>query len=451
MSLVETYSAVFIDDGLPLEKAKKRFSDRRDALREKINAPCLIFGVQEALTRNEPWLLSYAPYYQEPLMSFYTGINQAKTALLIHPNGNDILFVPEKDPKKEFWDGIQFGCGTRKAESDVMTIVGISLCKPIDTLFETMVDLVKNEELNTLYSFWYERFKQDTTYKMKQKLQRALKGTDCSLLNVGPYIWEQRLCLDDVDQANLRVANHKASDVFTAVCKHATTATNEREIHGVLTGEVLKASWLGHSFPPIVAHGKNATILHYNANNAPLHRDQLLLLDYGVREHHMPSDVSRTIPLSGSFSPLQALLYSIVLETQRTVEKEVKEGISISTLNTLCWETMNQLLEERFLSQGGKMTRDYTVAPHNVSHLIGIMVHDGDPKRHYAKNPLKAGMVISNEPGLYGDFEWVVGGETVNETIGIRIEDNLLVTKTGSRNLTSTPKSIQDIETLMAV
>ena len=218
----------------------------------------------------------------------------------------------------------------------------------------------------------------------------------------------------------------------------------------ILKQKAYEASFLGESFAPIVAQGENACILHYNANNAALEKGNLLLLDFGCRAGSIPADISRTIPISGRFNPLQKLLYTIVLEAQALVEASCKEGVLIEDLNKKCWAHIETQLHEKITANGGVISRPYQDKPHNVSHLIGHMVHDGDPYRRYYKNPLKAGMVISNEPGLYGYFECRIDGHLYQEHCGIRIEDDLLVTARGCKNLSSDcPKSIEDIEALL--
>jgi Xaa-Pro aminopeptidase len=205
---------------------------------------------------------------------------------------------------------------------------------------------------------------------------------------------------------------------------------------------------MGFSFPPIIASGKNALTLHYHVNKAPLPRNGLLLIDMGVRYESMPSDVSRTLPINGTFNPLQAALYTIVLAAQSVVQTAVKPGISIATLNQLCWKYINTQLDQLRCRITGTLTTPYTTAPHSVSHLIGLAVHDGDPARGYNTMPLKPGMVISNEPGLYVTADLTLDGVHYKESIGIRIEDNLQVTESGCDNLTSCPKTIPDIESL---
>lgn len=451
------YSAVYITDGLSISEAKKRFQERRNQLKQTLSIPCLITGVKEHLNRQEPWLLTHSPLYQEPVMSFFTGVNQTQTALLLNPFGEDILFVPKKDPKKEFWEGIQFGCGTPEAEEDITHLLGFSTCEDIDTLFSFMSTYISIHKLSTLGLFWYEphldtqKNINDTTFRFKEKLSHFFEkhSMSISLFNIAAHIWPMRLCLDSIDQNNIKVANEKTTSVFKTVCKAMSNLKEETEVAGCLTGELLKQSWLGYSFPPIIASGKNAAILHYHANNAPLMENSLLLLDFGLRHWHMPSDVSRTIPVSGTFTPMQQCLYQIVLDAQQAVEHHVKEGVTIQELNDICWTTLEKLLDERFHSIGGRSHRAYDYQPHNVSHLIGLMVHDGDPYRNYRSLPLKSGMVISNEPGLYGTFEATFNGIHYKETLGIRIEDNLLITSTGCLNLTCCPKTCDEIEALL--
>ena len=180
-------------------------------------------------------------------------------------------------------------------------------------------------------------------------------------------------------------------------------------------------------------------------------KKSLLLLDFGCRYNSCVSDVSRTIPLSGKFNPLQRLLYQIVLDAQRLVEEHVGPGVTFHSLNEMCWTFIENALQVRLLLPGGKMERHYKTRPHNIGHLIAHSVHDGDPFRHYSSEPLEIGMVLTNEPGLYGHFEMIIDDEFYSEDCGIRIEDQLLITDKGCQNLTKNcPKSIDELEHLLA-
>ena len=119
-------------------------------------------------------------------------------------------------------------------------------------------------------------------------------------------------------------------------------------------------------------------------------------------------------------------------------------------MNETCWNSIEKDLNTHLIQNKGKVSQSYIKQPHNVSHLIGHSVHDGDPFRLYRTEPLKQGMIISNEPGLYGYFELEIDGTLYKEHCGIRIEDNLLVLKDGSENLSiSIEKEISDIENLI--
>ena len=191
-------------------------------------------------------------------------------------------------------------------------------------------------------------------------------------------------------------------------------------------------------------------MLHYHDNNQPLEKGRLLLLDFGLRYGDVVSDISRTVPVNGVFNPLQRMVYEIVLKSQAYIESLVKPGVSMDTLNTACWTYLHEQLDKTLAAHDGTCKRDYTDRPHQMGHLIKTVVHDGDPWRSYAKRPLRVGECISNEPGFYGYVEAVIDGTPYKETMGIRIEDNLLVTETGCQNLSKDiPKSCADIEACM--
>jgi Xaa-Pro aminopeptidase len=177
----------------------------------------------------------------------------------------------------------------------------------------------------------------------------------------------------------------------------------------------------------------------------------MVLMDFGVRWMTMHADISRTIPVSGIFNPMQKILYKIVLKAQLAVQKMACKGIAIDELNDCCWDSINRGLDKNFKDAGGKFKLRYKERPHGVSHLMGEQEHDGDSFRNYLSNPMREGWLISNEPGLYGSFSIRLNGRLYDEEIGIRIEDNLLITRTGCKNLSSSiPKTVKQIEKLMS-
>jgi len=453
--MTNRYSGVFINDGLPAKEAQLRYQARRKTLSQAFPHPILVMGVPEGPNRNYPWAHLHSFIFQDPSFLYLTGINQPKTGLFITPT-QETLFIEPKSPHLEFWDGTRLGIGNEIYEKELQDVSGFTRASNIKNWIDTVINwYLKNPKQKTLGLFWNENKKgkilKDNHWAVKTKLARAFKRKKLaiSIVNIAPYL-SNRLELDSVDQDNLLIANQKTAEAFKETLTHLPQCLTENELAGCLNGAIQKQSYFGNSFTSIVASGTNATTLHYTKNNSPLIKGQLVLLDFGVRWHSMNADISRTVPISGPFNPLQTLLYTLVLDTQAWVEKHAKAGVTINELNKLCWTFLNEALEKRFVALGGKIKLDYSFSPHNVGHLLGLQVHDGDPFRDYRDTPLKADMVITNEPGLYGHFEITLEGEKFSETIGIRIEDNLLITQNGCKNLsTSCPKSIKELEKLM--
>jgi len=300
--------------------------------------------------------------------------------------------------------------------------------------------------------YWHEdqkkKDRKDHHTQLKKKVRTLLPK--CIILNVNAELTQSRLRVDNYDLGNLKSAITKSNTAFQQTLTEIRHCKTEADIHATLHYNIHRQSYFQNSFNTIVANGKNACTLHYTKNNAPLNNKSLLLIDFGIRWHGMCSDISRTFPLSGTFNPLQKLLYSIVLSAQKEVEKNAKAGISIDELNNLCWQHLNDLLDKKVRSQGGKIKKDYDINPHNVGHLIAHQVHDGDYYRVYKSSPLQEGNVITNEPGFYGHVTMKIDGKAYSEDIGIRIEDNLLITKDGCENLSKAiPKTITQLEALL--
>ncbi len=401
---------LFLDDGLPLQKAQARYAERRCRLAAALGQSAVFYAVGEDLNRGLPWAHAHLPIFQDPTFLWLTGITQPGAALVLAANGESHLYLPPKDPSKEFWEGERFGVGSAKAEAQVRGITGIGHLHPFD----------------------------------------QLKTSDFDLASIEPVIWEQRLPMDPVDLKLLKRACAISAEAFEAALTQVKSCRSETELSGILNGEILRRTAFGNSFPTILAAGKNAAVLHYTRNDQPIRGNELILMDFGARWYGLHADVSRTVPASGRFNPLQRILYTIVLDAQTLVQSRVKPGVTVSDLNTACWTFINTALQTRFIAKGGQMTLPYTTQPHNVGHLLGRQVHDGDAIRKYRDTPLQAGWVITNEPGLYGHFSIEIDGVHYAQTIGIRIEDDLFITPTGCQNLTrACPKQIGDIERMM--
>jgi Xaa-Pro aminopeptidase len=458
------YSGIFRDGGAG-SRAKSRFRKRRRDLMKREDRLIVLTGVPYGPGQETTWAYAHAPTYQEPTVMYLTGINQSEVILLLDPGSkesDEILFVRKKDPKKEFWDGIRFGVGDPASVREVKRVTGIKDVQDIDdfdAIFSKRLAKRKKKQVGT---FWLESvktgrrrtIKTDHNWKFKKRIDGLLKKVNAPkecLTNIMESHFELRLPLDAYDIANTLKAQAITGNAFKETLRNFRKLDNECRVQGFLEGQMLMNSPYGLSFPGIIAAGHNATVLHYMKNDDPIVKGELVLLDFGVRWMTMHADISRTVPASGKFNPMQRTLYEVVLEAQLAVEKFARAGVTIAELNDKCWETLEKGLDEKFYALGGTSKMAYKGRPHGVSHLMGEQEHDGDPFRDYGVEPMKPGWMISNEPGLYGNFRWKHKGRVYDEEIGIRIEDNLLITKTGCANLSKgVPKRVSEIERLMA-
>jgi Xaa-Pro aminopeptidase len=393
-----------------------------------------------------------------------TGINQNNVVLLLDPKSKvstEILFVSRKDRIMEFWEGVRFGVGDKESLKEVQSVTGIKDVRDIEELKDVIEERFLKNKKRSLATFWYEGLRKekkisittDHNYDFKQKLAgwlRQWKAPKDALKNIMSNHLELRLPLDKYDIANARKAQEITGGGFKAMLKNFGNFKNECQVQGFVEGRMLMDSSYGLSYPSIVASGSNATTLHYMKNDDPIAKGEMMLMDFGIRWMTMHADITRSFPVSGKFNPMQKMLYEIVLKGQLAVEKAARAGVTIDELNDVCWAVINDGLEKKFVAAGGKYKLRYKDRPHGVSHLMGEQEHDGDPFRNYLKQPMKSGWMISNEPGLYGNFKIRLDGKNYDETIGIRIEDNLVMTQKGCMNLSSIiPKTVREIEKLM--
>ena len=461
--LKNTYSGVFRDGGAG-KLAKKRYRNRRKRLLDKENMLMAITGVPYGPGQETVWAYAHCPTYQEPAIMYLTGVNQSNVILLLDPNStesDEILFVNKKDFSKEFWDGIRLGVGDSRSVREAQQVTGIKDIRDIADFEKSIKIRFKNQKNKKIGTLWMEgkagkkivEIKTDHNWKFKGRLARYLRSWDrkSSLSNIMKSHFGLRLPLDSYDKKNTLAAEKITGKSFIATLKKFIFFKNEYQVQGFLEGRMLEGSPYGLSFPSIIASGHNATVLHYMKNDDSFSKGEMVLMDFGVRWMTMHADISRTVPASGKFNPMQKMLYEIVLKAQLLVQRKARRGITIDDLNNFCWDSINWDLEKIFKNAGGKLKLRYKDRPHGVSHLMGEQEHDGDPFRNYLSEPMQEGWMISNEPGLYGSFKIRLNGKLYDEEIGIRIEDNLLITKTGCENLSrSIPKTVMQIEKLMS-
>jgi Xaa-Pro aminopeptidase len=412
--------------------------------------------------------------FQEPSVMFLCGINQPQVILALVPGAasgkgrhQEILFVPGKNPEREFWDGVRFGLppgkDAQKSQdaADIRALTGIEDVRRLEEFEDWVRAQAKASKKNHGYVFYHHYedegrpriTRTDHNYAFKQTVEREARRArpgfqirPCAALH-----YRLRLPLDADQVKDVGKAVDATREAFLETAPRVASLGDENALGAHLQYGMLRRSPFGLAFPSIIASGRNATVLHYLKNDEPLDPKGLVLMDFGARWGTMHADITRVLPVSGAFNPLQALIYQIVLDAAKENERNARPGATIRELNDKVWAFLEGALQERFFARGGKAERAYKGKPHGVSHLMGEQEHDGDPHRLYQDHPLQPGWQISNEPGLYGHFSITLDGKRWSEWIGVRVEDDLLITAKGCKNLSaSIPREIHEIEALMA-
>ena len=448
-SLAKAYSQVFVSSFK--HDSREIYRARRNALMEKLDSVCVFAGMPVEPGGEEAFTSTWTKFIQEPAFLFLTGVNQAGCFLLLDPaSKSEVLFVPKKDPFKEFWVGKRIGYLEGNSEAALLT--GFADVRPADDFYKVLESLTQRKGAKKfIYAFFHEKFQSDHNWKFRQKLERILRPKKVGVKCVADLHWELRLPLDKprIDDAKrAQVATDKA---FRELLKAMPSFKGERDLGLFLDHQLLLGGDGDLAFPTIVASGENACCLHYVKKDEPLKKGSLVLLDFGTRVGTQHSDISRTVPVNGKFNPLQKMLYEIVLDSAEVYRRAVRPGVSLKEIGNIPWDFIMEALETRLVKGAcGTYELLYDRRPHGVSHFIGEQIHEGDPGSRSLTTVLEPGMLISCEPGLYGTFSATIGGKRYREKIGIRIEDDLLITGTGYVNLSRRiPRTVAEIESLM--
>lgn len=427
------------------------FKLRRKKVIAKLNGAALLVAAHPEQIRNDD---VHHPYRPDSNLYYLTGFEEPESYLLIRPGHTPetVMFVREKNVERETWDGFRFGPEGTKKE------FGIDEVYTVDKLEEKCVELLKGFE-----EVYYRLFKNSESDKhfesILTRLKRAYGRTGYGLLTVkdaDTFLGEFRLKKDEFDLDNLRKACEISAQAHVAAMKFTRPGVNERQVQGVLAHEFYMrgSSRPGYSF--IVATGDNATTLHYNFNDQECKNGELLLIDAGAEYNFYTGDITRTFPVNGKFSEAQRRVYEGVLKIQKDIIAAIKPGLYFKDLHKMGEEKLTDLMFDLGLLSGKKedvmkANEHRKYYPHGIGHWLGMDVHDAG--LYYIRGearPIEAGMCFTIEPGLYIPADDKTAPAELRG-IGVRIEDNILVTNTGCENMTaSVPKEVADIEKLMA-
>jgi Xaa-Pro aminopeptidase len=424
--------------------------DRRTQLARSMQQGVAVIPTAPERIRNRD---SHYPYRFDSYFHYLTGFPEPEAVLVVvaGESPRSLLFCREKDPEREIWDGFRHGPEAARER------FGMDETHPIAKLDELAPTLLENQP-SLFCAFgadpaWDGRM----TRWLNQVRDRARAGVSApnEMRDVRSLLDEMRLRKGPEEIALMRRAADIAAAAHVRAMRCARPGLSENVIEAELLHEFRRQGAQGPSYSPIVAAGANACVLHYVQNDAPLRDGDLLLIDAGCEVDGYASDITRTFPVNGRFNPAQREVYELVLAAQRAALDAVKPGASWDEPHAAAVRMLAQGFIDLGLVRGGLErvleAGDYKrFYMHRTGHWLGLDVHDaGDYKRAGAWRPLEPGMVLTVEPGCY-----IRPGDDVPEqywNIGVRVEDDVVVTDAGCEILTSgAPKQAAEIEAIMA-
>lgn len=445
------------ENSIDLEKEKNYYSyesdfltadfhkSRRDSLRKLLpdNSAIVFFANPERNRSNDV----YFEYHQDPNFYYLTGLREPNAMIIIYKEvhdfsdieTNEILFMQERNPGSELWNGRRLGTENAKKDLKITTVLSNNSFKDFNANFDSLraifyekpyaleeKDTLKTDNITGL--FYQFSKKNPTELKEKQRIEGILMAQlrqvktseEIKLLRKAILITceaQNRLMID----INENMAEFETEAIIEFVFKK-----NGAEYTG---------------FPSIQGSGENSCILHYTSNRRPLRNGGLLVSDVGAEYHGYTADVTRTIPPTGKFTKEQKQIYELVLKAQTAGIEAAKVDAGFWDPGVVATEIIADGLEKLGIIKHKNDVRKYFM--HGTSHYLGLDVHDVG-----LYTPLVAGNVITVEPGIYIAEDSDCDPKWWN--IGVRIEDDILITEEGPENLSITsPRTVKEIEALM--
>ena len=428
------------------------FAARRTQLLEAIGDGVAVFPSAPLAVRNHD---VEHPYRQDSDLYYLTGLDEPESVLVLtnqHEEHRVVLFVRPKKREREIWDGPRAG-----VEGAVQEF-GADVAFPIDELPKRLPDYLGNVER--------------LHYRIAQNDEADAKLFDClnllrrggrrgitapeAIIDSSAHLHEMRLRKSDAELATMRRAAEITKEAHLRAMHFTRPGMHEYEIDAELLHVFRKHGSERPAYESIVGSGPNATILHYRAGNRVLNEGELVLIDAGCELDYYSSDVTRTFPVNGKFSDEQREVYEVVLRTQKQCIEAVKPGVTLHDLHDGAVRSITEGLVRIGLLEGkvDALIEDKKYEPfymHRTSHWLGMDVHDvGHYYTDGKPRPLEPGFVLTVEPGIYiaTDAE---GADERWRGIGVRIEDDVVVTEGGHDVLTAgIPKEIDDVEAACA-
>ncbi|MCL4686676.1 aminopeptidase P N-terminal domain-containing protein [Myxococcota bacterium] len=393
-------------------------------------------------------------FRQDSDFHYLTGFDHPNAALVLQPDADAAftLFVEPRDPGAETWTG--YRPGVEGARSDF----GADEAHPIDALLEKLPALL--EQARRVYHVLGRDPRVDQklieTIDAARLRSRAHAPPPDAILDPRAILHEQRLRKEPAEIEWMRRAVEITREAHAAAAALAHAGRFEYELEAALDGTFRRRGGWGPAYDSIVGGGANATVLHYIANDQPLRDDTLVLIDAGCEYAGYAADVTRTYPVGGRFATPAREIYELVLAAQEAALEHARPGATLEQIHDAAVRRLiDGMIALRLLPtttlddalESGEFRRYYV---HRTSHWLGLDVHDvGAYSQDGKPRPLEPGMVLTVEPGLYVP----AGEERAPEAlrgIGVRIEDDVLITADGHENLCAAiPKHPSDVEALV--
>ena len=431
----------------------KEFARRRKRLMDMIGNECIaIIPTAPVYIRNRDIEFSFRPNSD---FYYLTGFAEPEAVLVIipeHPYGEYILFCRQRDEQREIWDGKRAGL------EGAVEIYGADDAFPIEDMDEILPNFLEDKE-RIYYTMGNDAVFDQRVLKWVNEVRgrvRAGVRAPNEFISLAHILHEMRLYKSRQEISTMRKASKISAAAHIRAMQFCRPGKTEYQIEAELIHEFMRRGARFPAYPCIVGGGPNSCILHYIDNVDELQDGDILLIDAGAEYQGYASDISRTFPVNGKFSKAQKQVYEVVLRAQLAAIDAVRQGNLWNDPHKMAIRVLTEGLVELNILKGkvDDLIEKQEYAQyymHRTSHWLGMDVHDvGDYKLDDKWRMLEPGMVLTIEPGLYLSAK-NRGLAKKWQNIGIRIEDDVLVTKDGCDVLSKdAPKSIEEIETLMA-
>jgi Xaa-Pro aminopeptidase len=415
-------------------------NNRRRLARELKPHSVAIFRSNDMMPKSGDLLFKYR---QNADFFYLTGIDQEDCILMVYPDCvkekfREVLFIKKTNEHIQVWEGYKY------SKEDATKVSGIENVIWLDDMAAPHNELILLADNIYLNNNENDRFVSDVVYAdLRHAHELRARYPNHNYCRVAPIMKKLRMKKSEAEITAIRMACDITKTALERVCRFVKPGVMEYEIEAEIIHEFTRRRANGHAYEPIIASGASACILHYNANNLPCQAGDVILMDFGSEYANYASDLTRCVPVSGRFTPRQADVYNAVLRVMKGATQMLVPGTLLEEYN----KEVGKMMESELIGLGlldktavknqdpnAPLYKEYFM--HGTSHHMGLDVHD----LMHRYEPLRAGMVLTCEPGIY----------IPKEGLGIRLENDILVTDNAPIDLMGNiPLELAHIEDLM--